>query len=1140
MGENVEAGNIRLDAEPAGDQEQAAADGVSVVGIGASAGGLEAFRLLLGELPADTGFAIVLVQHLDPTHESSLSEILGRTTRMPVKEASDGLPVERNHVYVIPPNAELTIANRVLKLSPRDQTRGPHMPIDHFLRSLAQDCGSSAIGVILSGAGSDGSLGLQAVKEAGGVTFAQEPASAEFASMPTMAEEATGVDFVLPPVQIAAELARIADNPHFAAAQPAEPESSPEESSAGLNDILTVMQEATGIDFSLYRKTTVQRRILRRLALRNIASIEDYAAQLKKDPAERSLLQRDLLISVTSFFRDPESFEALKKLVFPVIVRKRPEGAVIRIWVPGCATGEEAYSIAISLQEYLTEKGVAFPVQIFASDISEAVIQKARAGRYLENIAEDVSPERLNRYFTEVEGGGYQVSKALRELCVFSRHNLIGDPPFAKLDLISCRNVLIYLGAVQKNIIPLFHYALKQDGFLMLGQSETADVDGMFSRIDREHKIYAKREIAGRPHRFPARAGIARRGADTSKAAAQAPIAGLRDGDMGRAVDRILLSRYSPAAVLVDESLEVLEVRGDATPFFRLPVGKVSFHLLKLLPDTGLYLEIEKLVHQAAKSGEPARQAKVPCECDGSIREVNIEVTPLYGRQKRALLVLLEPVQRVEKHVEESLEKPLDRDEAIASRDRLIAKLKREAADARRRLVSVVEEHQTADEESQSATEEAQSTNEELQSLNEELETAKEELQSTNEELVTVNQELESKNAALAESRNFAMSIVETVRVPLLVLDKELRIRIVNEAFSKAFLIPAQDAEGQPLYLLGAGSWDIPGLRHLLDRVLPARNSFENFEVEREFPSVGKRDLVLNGCRLDHLDLVLLAIDDVTVRKQAEKALHKTEESLRQAQKMEAIGRLAGGIAHDFNNLLTAIIGNSGLLADALGSGHDAIGYVREIENAGERAAALTDQLLAFSRRKVLQLKVFDVNTLVVDFERMLRRVVSEQIKVVVHHAPYLWRVRADPGEIGRVLMNLCLNARDAMPAGGTLTIHTANVAIDEADAHLHNLGAGQYVELSVRDTGTGMDPETQTHVFEPFFTTKESGKGTGLGLATVLGIVEQSGGAIWCHSELGQGTRFKILLPAVSRRRQTRTRRLSEAWPKRRRAPPR
>jgi two-component system CheB/CheR fusion protein len=1092
------------------------ATALSVVGIGASAGGLEAFKLLLSGLPADTGFAFVLIQHLDPTHQSSLSEILGRATAMPVGDAGDGMAVEPNHVYVIPPNTELTIANRVLKLSPRNQMLVPHMPIDLFLRSLAQDCHSQAIGVILSGAGSDGSLGLQAVKEAGGITFVQETASAEFASMPQMAAAATNVDFILPPAQIAAELARIARHPHFVVAPPAERQSPPEPGIAGLHEILSVMHEATGIDFSLYSEKTVQRRILRRMALRNIGGIEEYAAQLRLDPAECSLLQRDLFISVTSFFRDPGSFDALSRLVFPALVQKRPAGTPIRIWVPGCATGEEAYSIGILLQEYSKATRDVFSAQIFASDISGAAIEKARSGRYPENIAADVSPERLNRHFRKIEGG-YRVNKALRELCVFSRHNLITDPPIAKLDLISCRNVLIYLGGVRKNIIPAFHYALKPDGFLMLGQSESANSDDMFQMIDRDHRIYAKLELARR-QRPLARAAAAGRAGEAGKIMVQSPITHLPDVQMGKAIDRILLSKYSPATVLVDESLEVLEIRGDAAPFFKLPMGKVSFHLLNLIQDSGLFLEVEKLVHEAAGSGEAVRRAQVPCESGGAVREVNIEVTPISnGGQRRALLVTLEPAQRREEHIGEAPAQPAEPTEVIAGRDRQIAKLRHDLEETRRRLLGLIEEHQIADDESQSAAEEGLSANEELQSLNEELETAKEELQSTNEELITVNQELESKNVALTESRDFASSIVETVRVPLLVLDEKLQIRTVNQSFSKLFGIPAHDAEGQLFYSLGGGSWDIPGLRDVLERVLPARKSFENFEVEREFPSIGLRALIVNGCVLEHLNLILVAIDDVTQRKQAEKALQTTEEALRQAQKMEAIGRLAGGIAHDFNNLLTAIIGYSRLVAETLGAGHEALEYTHEIESAGQRAAALTDQLLAFSRRKVLQPKVFDVNAVIGDFARMLRRTVGESIKVEVRLAADVWKVRADPGEIGRALMNLCLNARDAMPAGGTLTIQTVNATVSEAEAHLHNLGAGQYVELGVRDTGIGMDPETQTHVFEPFFTTKEAGKGTGLGLATVLGIIEQSGGAIWCHSELGQGTKFKILLPAVA-----------------------
>ena len=1040
-----------------------------------------------------------------------LAEILARATTMPVSEAADSMPVEANHVYVIPANVDLTIAHGTLTLAPRTQTPGSHMPIDRFLRSLADDCGSRAIGVILSGTGSDGSAGVEAIKAAGGVTFAQDEATARFAIMPQAAVATGCVDFVLPPERIAAELVRIGRHPYIADVVRSEQERTPAADEARFSDILAILRKATGIDFSLYREKMIKRRILRRLALRNINGLAEYSKRLESDSDERTALQRDLLISVTSFFRDRESFECLKRVVFPRILQGRPPDDTIRIWVAGCATGEEAFSLAISLQEYLNETGAAFPVQIFASDISQQAIDKARAGKYHENIAADISHERLNRYFTKTDGG-YQINKSLREMCVFARHNLIDDPPFSKLDLISCRNVLIYLGSVQKDILPRFHYALKPNGFLMLGASEAAASDELFSVADQEHRIYARRETARKPPLFPAPARGARRGAAGGASAAPAPK--LWDGvGVRKEVDHILLSKYSPGGVVVDDEFEVLEIRGKPGPYLTLPAGKISFNLMKLIPDTGLFLEVEKLVQQARKTGEPARQERLPYEHDGNASELNVEVVPLDSGQKGSALVLFEPVQVGAGREAALPDAPFPGD----IRDHQIARLKQQLAEAKERFLSAIEEYQTSREESQNTTEEALSANEELQSLNEELETAKEELQSTNEELITVNDELQAKNAALAQARDFAMSIVETVRQPLLVLDTDLRIRIANRAFYQAFRVSPLEAEGQVIYSLSSGCWDVPGLRDSLDGLRQGGASFPDFEVEREFPAVGHRSLVLGGCRINHLKMILLAVDDITERKLAQQALRKSEEHLRQSQKMEAVGRLAGGIAHDFNNLLTAIIGYSDLLEDTLAGNEPALQQVLEIKTAGDRAASLTQQLLAFSRRQVLQPKVLDLNVIVAEFDRMLRRLVGESIKVAIDCEPALWQVRADPGEIGRAIMNLSLNARDAMPDGGTLAIETANLTLTEADAREPGLAPGSYVTMAVRDTGIGMKAEMQAHIFEPFFTTKETGQGTGLGLATVLGIVEQSGGAIRCESEPGRGTVFTIFLPAVA-----------------------
>ncbi len=587
-----------------------------MVGIGASAGGLDVFKRLLSEMPDNTGFAIVFIQHLDPNHQSMLAGILARATAMPVSEAADGLPLQANHIYVIPANVDLTLAGSALKLTPRTQAPGTHMPIDRFFRSLADQRGSRAIGVILSGAGSDGAAGVEAIHAAGGVTFAQDSATAKFATMPQNAVATGCVDFVLPPEGIVAELVRIsrrtpiADSP-LAQSEAAGPGSVADDKDRQFRGILDILHRVSGIDFSLYREKMIKRRILRRLLLRSINSLAEYSRRLENDPEEIKALQRDLLICVTGFFRDPESFEALKKVVFPRIVRGRPENEPIRIWVAGCATGEEAFSIAIFLQEYLTETGAVFPVQIFASDISLPAIEKARTGKYLENIAADITDERLNRCFTKIEGG-YQINKNLREICVFTRHNLIDDPPFSRLDLISCRNVLIYLGAVQKNLVSLFHYALNPAGFLLLGASEGAAASDLFSETDREHRIYARREASRKPHVFPAGDRGSRRG---SRADDSRNLAELWDRvDARKQVDRILLLKYSPASVVVDENLDVLEIRGKPGPYLTLPAGKVSFHLMKLIPDAGLFLQIEALILLARKTGEPVRHECVPFE----------------------------------------------------------------------------------------------------------------------------------------------------------------------------------------------------------------------------------------------------------------------------------------------------------------------------------------------------------------------------------------------------------------------------------------------------------------------------------------------------------------------------------------------
>jgi two-component system CheB/CheR fusion protein len=491
-----ESDNIPVAAEHSkGPIEEA--DGHSpfpVVAIGASAGGLEAFQHLLAKLPTDTGMAFLLVQHLNPRLESRLTDLLSKSTTMPVQEAAHDMELQPNHIYIIPPNSNLGVARGHLQVTPRGEGRGPHLPVDYLFRSLAEEQKARAIGVVLSGTGADGTQGICEIKAVGGITFAQDAQSSRYSGMPVSATNSGCVDFVLPPEQIAERLAEIGSHPYLVS-ETAPVIKQQQDGEADYRRILTRVRSVTGVDFSQYRDTTIKRRILRRMALHSQQFIHEYAIQLDSDEAEVQTLYHDLLINVTSFFRDPQVFYALQELVYPAIVKEKAPRAPIRVWVPGCSSGQEAYSIAMSLVEFFDDKPARPPIQIFATDLGDAPsLEKARAGIYPESIEAEVNPERLRRFFTK-EDHVYRVSKSIREMSVFARQNITTDPPFSHVDLISCRNVLIYLAtALQKSVLPTFHYALNTPGFLLLGTAETVgDHPDHFELLDRANKIYKKK-----------------------------------------------------------------------------------------------------------------------------------------------------------------------------------------------------------------------------------------------------------------------------------------------------------------------------------------------------------------------------------------------------------------------------------------------------------------------------------------------------------------------------------------------------------------------------------------------------------------------------------------------------------------------
>ena len=757
-----------------------------IVGIGASAGGLEALTILLKELEVHLGMAYVLVLHLDPARESKVSEILARTTRIPVLQAEDGMSVEPDNIYVIPPNCDMTIDHRVLHLRDREPHRSANTTIDTFLRSLAMAHGSDAIGVILSGTASDGTLGLSAIKGEAGITFAQEPSSAKYDGMPASAIASGCVDFILTPGGIAKEIARIRHHPYIA------DHFNPEAGGDGsdMEQIFRLLRRTTTVDFSGYKSPTIARRIQRRMALQKIDKLKDYGNLLHRDAREVESLYHDLLINVTSFFRNPEAFAALRQVVYPAILEARTSASgPVRIWVPGCSTGEETYSHAISLVEFLGEERADIPIQVFGTDLSESAIQRARAGVYKENIEADVTPARLRRFFYKADGG-YQIKKTIRDLCIFSTQNVFNDPPFSRMDLVSCRNVMIYLSqSLQKRVVPIFHYALNPTGFLMLGSTEGLLGAGseLFEMTDKKQKIFRKRLVSG-PVAFGFSVGKPEHGpSETPTANAQAKSTETLKipMELQREADRLLLARYVPPAVLINEHLEILQTRGRTASFLELPSGKASLNLLKMARP-GLLFELQGAIDEARKQGFEAIRPRVRVE-DEKIKTVTIRVVPFKvpTQSQHSFLIVFESDLPGEDGGSPSglAQAPAGHivDHAVAEEHsvlgRQIVQLRQELAATREYLQSIIESQEGTNEELQSANEEIQSGNEELQSTNEELQTSKEELESANEELHTVNEEMQHRNELLTQLNNDLTNLLYSVSLPIVMVGADLSVR---------------------------------------------------------------------------------------------------------------------------------------------------------------------------------------------------------------------------------------------------------------------------------------------------------------------------------------------------------------------------
>ena len=839
-----------------------------VVGIGASAGGLEACTQLLQALPPDLGAPVILVQHLSPSHDSVLAELLGSSCRMPVITVDDAMPIQPNHVYVVPPNSQMGILDGKLHLIRRPHDASQYKPVDFFFRALAGWAQTQAIGVVLSGTDSDGTAGLREIKGAGGTTIAQDPKTAKYDGMPRSAINSGMVDLVLPPREIAHELQRIARHP-LLAPQPAAPAMSEAmQDEDAFHRLFKLLRNATGVDFTQYKQPTIRRRLGRRLVLHKLSNLEQYLRFLEQTPGEISALQQDILIHVTRFFRDAGTFELLAQRVFPQITVDRDAETPVRIWVPGCSTGEEAYSIAIALLEFLGERAGSVPIQVFATDVSEKAIGNARDGVFPDSIAIDVSPERLARFFTR-GASGYRINKQVRELCVFARQDLTRDPPFSRLDLIACRNVLIYLGpALQRKLMNVFHYALKPGAFLMLGSAETIGAHSeLFATAEQRHRLYVKRESGAQPEvdfkqyaPRPAQPGAKRPQGDQD----------LPTINLQKEAVRLLLNRYAPPGVVVDDDLQIIQFRGQVGAFLEPAPGEASLNLLKMARE-GLLYGLRTALHKVRQSNEPVRKERLRVTHDGQVREVNLEVIPLVAPgQPRHFLVTF---QDITQPAQPKTPRPARKAAGAASRggggrQRQAARLQEELAASREYLQTIIQDLEAANEELQAANEEILSSNEELQSTNEELDTAREELQSTNEEIHTVNDELQGRNEELGRLNSDLVNLLGSVQIAIVMVSGDLRIRRFTPMAEKALNLIPTDV-GRPISDIHPNI-DCPELEELIHEAMDSVSAQEREVQDRQGKWYALRIRPYKNLenRIDGAVLALFDIDAVREKEQ--------------------------------------------------------------------------------------------------------------------------------------------------------------------------------------------------------------------------------------------------------------------------------
>jgi two-component system CheB/CheR fusion protein len=1093
-----------------------------VVGIGASAGGLEAIKLFLKGVPEKSGMAYVYVQHLSPKHESALTEILSKEAKIPVREITDDVRLQPDQFYVIPSTKMLTAVDGKLKLDPRNEKTKKIKTIDLFFSSLGVVHQSFAVGVVLSGTLDDGTLGLQVIKAHGGMTFVQDDTAA-YEGMPHNAIKSGVADFILPPEKIAEKLIEINKPFHKDPKKVEEVPQVPLVDEEIFRRILIVLRAKKKVDFTYYKQTTVIRRIQRRMALSNSERPADYLAMLKESTAEQDALYKDMLISVSEFFRDPKTFEVLSNSIIPDLLHSKKTNEPIRIWVAGCATGEEAYSMAICLEEFLLKNPTdrapdGKTIQIFATDLSETAIAKARTGLYSKEDLKMVSPERLEHFFNKLDDN-YLVNKSIRNYCVFAHHDLLKDPPFAKMDIVSCRNLLIYLEPIlQKKVFTILHYALKEKGILILGKSETiGNSSELFASYNNKEKIYTKKGATGR-FMYVASAGNEQTMRDEDKKSSpQKPVT-----DVYKKVEEILLQNYMPAGVLVNEAFDIVQFRGVTDAWLSPPPGKATFNLLKMARE-GLSFELRNILNFAKQRNTPAKKEGIAMHLNGKQQYATIEAIPILDTAQPHFLVLFQNNERYATLEDTAGQEESGTGEKMHPLKARIEQLEKELAQNREDMRSITEDQQAANEEMQSANEELLSGSEELQAVNEELETGKEELQSTNEELTSLNHELFDRNAQLNKSQNYTEGVFSTIRDAIIVLDHDFKIIKATEGFYKKFSLTEKETEGKLLFTLQSGHWNIPDLKNYLEGISDKNSSFTDFEITHTFPAIGQRTMIVNGRQLERVDgnkTILVAIEDVTDMKKVEESLIHLKRSNDDLENSNLeLEQFAGIASHDLQEPLRKVITFINIIESRnLAISEEAKPYISKIATSAKRMQSIIKELLNYTKTTDFEqeFKPTDLNEIFKDVLNDFEMAIEEKgAEINVSQLPVIPAIGL---YMNQLFYNLVGNAlkfsKKDLPPKIEITASTLNGKELAGHPALNQQGA--FTEIVVKDNGIGFDEKYAGQIFDLFqrLHNRAHYDGTGIGLALCRKIVLQHSGKIYVKSKEGEGTSFHIILP--------------------------